>query len=146
MLLKLSNYGSHELTERIKCIEIASFSKFSVNRLISFWRSQLNSAYRCLHELKLLICSSRHSLQYLWPHLVWTGSFSGKWHMRHWKSSSTASTKSSSWPEGGRYSFEVDSAILKNRRAARTGSYYITGDEWGMKKRAKYEWSAGKQI
>ena len=26
------------------------------------------------------------------------------------------------------------------------GSYYITGDEWGMKKRPKYEWSAGKQI
>ena len=26
------------------------------------------------------------------------------------------------------------------------GSYYITGDEWGMQKRPKYEWSAGKQI
>ena len=26
------------------------------------------------------------------------------------------------------------------------GSYYITGDEWGMKKRPKYEWPAGKQI
>ena len=26
------------------------------------------------------------------------------------------------------------------------GSYYITGDEWGKKKRPKYEWSAGKQI
>ena len=26
------------------------------------------------------------------------------------------------------------------------GSYYITGDESGMKKRPKYEWSAGKQI
>ena len=26
------------------------------------------------------------------------------------------------------------------------GSYYITGDEWGMKKGPKYEWSAGKQI
>ena len=26
------------------------------------------------------------------------------------------------------------------------GSYYITGNEWGMKKRPKYEWSAGKQI
>ena len=25
------------------------------------------------------------------------------------------------------------------------GSYYITGDEWGMKKRPKYEWSAGEQ-
>ena len=35
------------------------------------------------------MCSSRHSLQYLWPHLVRTGSSSGKWHMGHWKSSST---------------------------------------------------------
>ena len=26
------------------------------------------------------------------------------------------------------------------------GSYYITGDERGKKKREKYEWSAGKQI
>ena len=26
------------------------------------------------------------------------------------------------------------------------GSYYITGDERGKKKRPKYEWSAGKQI
>ena len=26
------------------------------------------------------------------------------------------------------------------------GSYYITGDEWGKKKRSKYEWSAGKQL
>ena len=26
------------------------------------------------------------------------------------------------------------------------GSYYITGDEWGKKKRPKYKWSAGKQI
>ena len=26
------------------------------------------------------------------------------------------------------------------------GSYYITGDKRGKKKRAKYEWSAGKQI
>ena len=28
----------------------------------------------------------------------------------------------------------------------KNGSYYITGDEWGKKKRAKDEWSAGKQI
>ena len=26
------------------------------------------------------------------------------------------------------------------------GSYYITGDEWGMKKWPKYKWSAGKKI
>ena len=25
-------------------------------------------------------------------------------------------------------------------------SYYITSDEWGKKKRPKYEWPAGKQI
>ena len=62
----------------------------------------------------LLICSSRHSLQYLWPHLVWTGSFSGKWHMGHLKSSSTSSTKSSSWPEEEQCLFDVDSAMLKS--------------------------------
>ena len=27
-----------------------------------------------------------------------------------------------------------------------TVGYYVTGDEWGITKRAKYEWSAGKQI
>ena len=34
----------------------------------------------------------------------------------------------------------------KNEKGRKFGSYYITGDEWGMKKRPKYEWSAGKQI
>ena len=37
----------------------------------------------------------------------------------------------------------ADNSILMFKKA---GSYYITGDEWGMKKRPKYEWSAGKQI
>ena len=48
------------------------------------------------YQPHLLKCSSRHSLQNLWPHLVWTGSFSGKWHIEHSKSSSTGFTKSSS--------------------------------------------------
>ena len=60
----------------------------------------------------LLKCSSRHSLQNLWPHLVRTGSLSGKWHIKHCKSSSTAFTKSSAWPEGSRV-FLPPSVILR---------------------------------
>ena len=37
-------------------------------------------------------------------------------------------------------------SLLDNSTGSQRGSYYITGDEWGMKKRPKYEWSAGKQI
>ena len=48
----------------------------------------------------LLIASSRQSLQYLWPHLVRTGSRKGRWQIRQWKSSSTAEINSYSYPEG----------------------------------------------
>ena len=47
-----------------------------------------------------LIASSRHSLQYLWPHLVRTGSRKGRWQIRQWKSSSTTEINSYSYPEG----------------------------------------------
>ena len=50
----------------------------------------------------LLKCSSRQPLQNLWPHRVRTGSFNGKWQIKHWKSSSTSFTNSSSCPEGNR--------------------------------------------
>ena len=48
----------------------------------------------------LLIASSRQPLQYLWPHLVRTGSRKGRWQIRQWKSSSTAEINSYSYPEG----------------------------------------------
>ena len=63
-------------------------------------------------NLYLLMHSSRQSLQNLWPHLVWIGSLRGKWHIKHCKSSSTASTKSSSKPSGW-CSSVVDSAMMK---------------------------------
>ena len=40
----------------------------------------------------------------------------------------------------------VESYEIRSKRPKSNGSYYITGDEWGMRKRPKYEWSAGKQI
>ena len=48
----------------------------------------------------LLIASSRQPLQYLWPHLVRTGSRKGRWQIRQWKSSSTDEINSYSYPEG----------------------------------------------
>ena len=41
--------------------------------------------------------------------------------------------------------FERVKMAIHNAKFSRVcGSYYITGDEWGKKKRPKYEWSAAK--
>ena len=51
-------------------------------------------------ESYLFKCSSRQSLQNLWPQLVWTGFLSVKWHIKQRTSSSPGFKKSSSKPEG----------------------------------------------
>ena len=46
------------------------------------------------------MASFRHLLQYLWPHLVRTGSLKGSWQIKQWYSSNTVDTKSYSYPDG----------------------------------------------
>ena len=48
---------------------------------------------------------------------------------------------------GIRLNFAANKESLRRKaNAQKSYYYYITGDEWGKKKRPKYEWSAGKQI
>ena len=47
---------------------------------------------------------------------------------------------------GIRLNFAATKESLRRKaNAQKSYYYYITGDEWGKKKRPKYEWSAGKQ-
>lgn len=71
-------------------------------------------------------CWSRQCLQYLWPHLVRTGCCIGEKQIKHFKSSSTGSIKSSKSPSDGNTSLwllpicskkECFSRILKARCA-----------------------------
>ena len=72
----------------------------------------------------LLKCSSRHCLQNLWPHFVSIGFFNANWQIAHCKSSSTALTKSSSYPP--RDTFAGASAIFN----------------WALTRRIIREWPA----
>ena len=71
----------------------------------------------------LLKCSSRHCLQKWWPHLVRTGFFNANWQIAHCNSSSSALTKSSSYPPN---EYAWASAILN----------------WALTRRMIREWPA----
>ena len=69
----------------------------------------------------------------------------GKAHPLYQNCFASSTSSSSLLPSSG-----ISNLLVKITQIAsyiqHTINNYITGDEWGKKKRPKYEWSAGKQI